>query len=102
MGEYSAAQDETSIHGKQLSPGVVDVVRFAGRRRSAEVMNRSEAGDLFFTIDGSVPEVEGRHAFLVGPRGNLEVDDEMPTNETVVHLVSADAVLYSVTAAPFR
>jgi hypothetical protein len=104
MAEYSAAEDEFAVHRRTTTAGVPDSVRFAGRRRSAEVVNLSadEGAMLFFTVDGSKPVVDGPTSYLVVPGGVLEVADTRQANDTLVRVISDGAALYSVTTAPLR
>lgn len=104
MADYAVGQDAISVHRKTTTAGVADTVTFAGRRSTVEVSNLSTDADswLFFTVDGSAPQVDGPKTTLVGPGGVVEVEDRTPSNATIVRLISPGAALYSVTAAAFR
>ncbi|MBT0771815.1 hypothetical protein KIH74_22935 [Kineosporia sp. J2-2] len=104
MADYLVGQDAISVHRKTTTAGVADSVTFAGRRLTAEVTNWSAADDavLFFTVDGSDPAVDGDRTTALGPGGIVEVEDRRRSNDTLIRLVSAVPVTYSVTAAAYR
>lgn len=100
MASYSAVAP--AIH-KTLTAGTVDTVTFPADFPFVEVENR-DTTELYFTADGqTAPSVLGDGCYRVGPGDSLRVDASLksqPTpNSTVVKLISASAVAYSVTVS---
>lgn len=101
MAVHEVGAEEISAHRRTTTAGIPATVVFAGRRPTIEVANLSSDPEalIFFTVDGSVPVVDGARTTLVAPGGVVEVRDTRPGNESIVQLISPVAATYSVTAA---
>lgn len=91
MAAYSAAL----VKHATLAAATVDTVTLGSDANRVEVYNRG-TGDLYFTVSGGTPTVAGDDCYIASSGAALQVD--VPTaGNTVVKLISAAAVPYSVT-----
>jgi hypothetical protein len=58
------------------------------------VTNRTQSGEIYFTVDGTVPTVLGVDCFVC--LGSRVVSAPVPGKKTVVNMISSTAVSYSV------
>lgn len=74
----------------------VDLPANAGR---IEVVNRDGAAEVYFTVNGAAPTVEGDDTFVLPAAiGSVEVSRPRTTSAAVVKLISAGTPKVSVTA----
>ena len=83
------------VHGTTAA-GVVSEVILDGDYQAIEVLNRDGAGEIFFTVDGAEPEVEGDDTHVLPAQiGALQVRSQA-SGTTAVRLISAGAVKFTV------
>lgn len=87
-----------SVH-RTLTPASVDVVTFGEDLRQVEVLSRNGAGELYFTVDGATPTVAGDSTHVLPAAISSMTVPAGGSGNTVVRLISAAAVTYSVRAA---
>jgi hypothetical protein len=81
---------------KTLSGTTVDDVTMSGTFNQIEVMNRSGAASIFFTVDGSTPTVAGDDTDVVVEGTSLQVRPDRQRDGTVVVKVIGNGNDYSI------
>jgi hypothetical protein len=97
MTNYNPAR---STH-QTLTANSVDVVTLVSDSDvypAVEVLNRSTAYDIYFTVNGSAPTVGGDNCLIVQAGQALTVQTVGVSGVPQVRLISAGAAAYSVTA----
>lgn len=92
------ASSAWSVH-RTLTPATVDTVTFGEDYGVVEVLNRNGAGELYFTVDGAAPVVAGNSTHVLPAAISAMTVVAGGTSNTVVRLISAAAVAYSVRSA---
>jgi hypothetical protein len=84
-----------------LTPNVVDTITFGENYNAVEVLNRNGAGELYFTVDGTlVPTVGGSsNHVLPAAVSAMTVNAGGTVGPTIVRVISSAAATYSVRAA---
>lgn len=83
------------IHGTLTQDDVEDVNLERDAVR-VEVLNRDGAAEIFFTVDGPTPTVEGENCHVLPAAiGALEVDSKS-SDDTHVRLISSGTPSFSV------
>lgn len=100
MATYTAAG--RSIH-KTLTANTVDTVTLDNNYGSVEVKNHGTTASLYFLVDSAAtPAIAADGTYVIDAGEALVVDstaDEQTGGATVVKLISASAIAYSVTGA---
>ncbi|WP_394436288.1 hypothetical protein [Streptomyces sp. SGAir0957] len=97
MTTYSVADGEWGIHGITLVAGQVDTVQFPDDVNEVEILSHDGAAAIYFTVDGSTPQVEGRASRVI-PASISSAQVQPPTaGPTIVKLISAGTPKVSVT-----
>jgi hypothetical protein len=78
-----------------LTANTVDTVTLASDFNAVEVLNRGTT-ELYFTVDGSMPTVQGNDTLVLTAGAALSATSPL-TTATVVNLISSAATAYSVT-----
>lgn len=96
MADYTVAAGDVGKYNKTLTADTVDSVTFADDIRSVQVISDGSAA-VFYTVDGSVPVVDGDGSFFV-PAGGVMVSEQRvsPSDGVTVKLVSGGTPVYSV------
>lgn len=97
MATYTVAASEVGAHKKLTTANTVDTINFGRKCLNIEVISDGSA-DLYFTVDGSVPTVDGNGGHRL-PSGIPTAYDQAvyPLIATTVKVISSGAVTYSVT-----
>jgi hypothetical protein len=72
--EVAGIGDGCASKHATLVASTVDTVKFTTRPRSVEIRNFSSTAAIFYTVDGTVPTVNGDDTEQVRPNETLEVD----------------------------
>lgn len=96
-----AAYSGILIKHAQLAAATVDVVTLNGDYQRVEVVNRDGTAEIYFTVDGAAPTVEGDDTHLLPAAiGGLLVSAGSETGSpTIVRLISAGTPKYTVRGA---
>lgn len=96
MANYSIAGDQRSVSAT-LVANTPDVITFANKVTRVKV----EAGnaDIFVTVDGSTPTVNGQNAYRVQANSS-DTFEVMTSGATVVQVISPGTPTYTVEHAP--
>ncbi len=99
MASYPVAEGERGVHAKTTVADTMDTVTFADDCREVEVMSDG-AAPLYVTVDGPDATVAGPDTDVLPLGGNsARVIKSWESGPTVVCLISAGVVTYSVTRA---
>lgn len=100
MSAVASYENVWSKHAT-LEAGVVDTVALNADYSRVEVVNRDGAGEIFLTVDGNEPTVEGDNTHVLPAAiGGMTVNAGLANGiPTVVRLISSTAVAYSVRGA---
>ncbi len=99
MASYPVAEGERGVHAKTTAANTMDTVSFSDDCREVEVLSDG-AASLYVTIDGPDATVAGAATDVLPFGGNcVRVVKSWETGPTVVRLISAGVVTYSVTRA---
>lgn len=91
----TTADGEICAYGN-LAPGAIDTVTFDVDLSSIEVV-KAGAEEVFFTVDGSDPTVDGKKTFWLPAGGSNGQEVRVETGgDTVVKVRSAAAMKYRV------
>jgi hypothetical protein len=83
-----------------LVAATLDTVTFTTDLGAVEVVNRSAADALSFTVNGATPTALGDNVYVVPPGVGMSKIVQPPTGDaTVVRIISAGAAPYTVQAA---
>jgi hypothetical protein len=96
MADHTVPRNAVGVHEVQLVPGIVDTVTFNEDLDRVAILNVSGSAIVYFTADGSTPQVKGAHCYSV--LAALGANTVMPrtSGPTVVKLVSAGSPVVSV------
>lgn len=81
------------IYHGTLTANVVSSVTVEGNTTQIQITNRSQTGEIYATVDGSVPVVATNGFVVLGSRALVCPSF---TGPTVVQLISSSALKYSV------
>jgi hypothetical protein len=111
MAEYTVPSGHIGVHKKTLVADTVDTVTYVlgstGTPGWARMPRRigvltDGAADMYVTVDGSTPTVEGTNCHRVPAVAGetvISVADDNPVDQVVVKLISAGTPIYSVSRA---
>lgn len=88
----------TPVHG-ELRPGKVKSVGVDARTESINVLNRTQADTIWFTVDGSVPTIGGGGTAFPCT-DSTQVATVNLTDINMVRMICATAAAYSVWGDP--
>jgi hypothetical protein len=96
VANHTVAADEVGAYNKQLAAATADKVTFGGDVDQVEVFGDGTAA-IYFTVDKTVPVVEGAHTYEL-PNGlpSSRVVSVPTAGDTEVRLISAGTPHYSV------
>ena len=96
MANHTIAADEQGVHNVQLAAGTVDTFSFADDVTQVAITNMTGTAAIYFTVDGTTPEVAGKKSRLV-PAAIAQVEIEPTTSgPTTVKVISSGTPTVSV------
>lgn len=91
MASYSGARSQHQT----LSTNTVDTVTLDGDYDTIELINRATSGDIYFTVDGTVPTVGGAGTYIARAGDAVQLEPDT-SGKSVVKLISSSACAYTV------
>jgi hypothetical protein len=92
------ASGSWSVH-RTLAAATVDRLTFGGNFGQVEVLNRSGAAEIYFTVDGADPTVGGSSTHVLPATISALVVRSGGRANTTVKLISSGTPTYSVRSA---
>jgi hypothetical protein len=101
MASYSVTAGQIGAYEKTAVANTVDTITFADNVPQVEIISDG-AASITVTIDGSTPTVLGGGGFYLPAVACVRVFPGLPSNGTVVKLISSGTPKYSVSKAVSR
>lgn len=96
MATFTVADDEIGAYNKTLTADAADTVTLEGRVEAIEVVNLNGSAAIYFTTDGSEPEVEGAATHEIPAASGVRVVNIGGKDNVEVKLISDGTPVYSV------
>jgi hypothetical protein len=93
-----ATATKNKAHHGTLTASAVDTVTLSRPTGQVKVINRLGTSEIFYTLDGTAPTVNGDCYVVVATAGAYDIRPNRINNQNaqVVNLISAGAMTYSV------